>query len=261
MSQENESNRLEREKNFHNRSFGEGIRKKAHKYYSITLKSREYYREMLKSRASDANVLEYGCGPGSHSFMIAEHGGNVTGIDISDVAIDLAEEEAKKKGLHDRISFSVMDAEKLKFDNSSFDLICGTGILHHLDLGRSFAEISRVLTDDGVAVFIEPLGHNPLINFYRKLTPNLRTEDEHPLLIKDIKLAEMHFGKVEIKYFHFFSLAAVPFRNTPIFKLFLSFLDLIDLVFFAALPFFRKYSWTIVMKLSAPNKKNSIKNP
>lgn len=254
MSQESKSKRLEREQSFHDLSFGEGIRKKAHKYYSITLISREYYREILKSRASGANVLEYGCGPGSHAFMIAEQGANVTGIDISTVAINLAEAEAKDKGIRDRISFSVMDAEELEFDDSSFDLICGTGILHHLDLERSFAEINRVMKDDGMAVFIEPLGHNPLINLYRKLTPNLRTVDEHPLLIKDLKMAERQFREVELKYFHFFSLAAVPFRNTPIFKLLLTFLNYIDLVFFSVLPFSRKYSWSVVLKLSAPKK-------
>jgi len=252
LSQESGSDRLEREKKFHDLSFGEGTRKKAHKYYSIALKSREYYRDILRSRASGANALEYGCGPGSHAFMLAEQGAKVCGIDISDVAIDLAELEAKNRGIQDRISFSVMNAEELKFDDSSFDLICGTGILHHLDLERSFAEINRVLTDDGVAVFIEPLGHNPLINLYRKLTPDLRTVDEHPLLNKDLKLAERQFGEVEIKYFHFFSLTAVPFRNTLIFKPLLSLLNFIDTALFAVLPFSRKYSWSVVIKLSAP---------
>lgn len=39
--------------------------------------------------------------------------------------------------------------------------------------------------------FSEPLGHNPIINWYRNRTPEMRTEDEHPLLIKDIEFAKI----------------------------------------------------------------------
>ena len=42
-------------------------------------------------------------------------------------------------------------------------------------------EISRILKPNGKLLFIEPLGTNPLINFYRKLTPKSRSKDEHPL--------------------------------------------------------------------------------
>ncbi|MCH8929087.1 MAG: class I SAM-dependent methyltransferase [Candidatus Marinimicrobia bacterium] len=254
MNPQNDEKRLEREKDFHDLAFGENVRKKAHKYYSTALKSRKYYRQFLKSKASGANTLEYGCGPGSQVFMLAENGATVTGIDISDVAINLAKTEAESKGINDKISFFVMNAEELKFEESSFDLICGTGILHHLNLEQAYSELQRVVKKDGVALFIEPLGHNPLINLYRKLTPKLRTVDEHPLLYKDLILAKTYFKNVDIKYFHIFSLAAVPFRNTPLFKPLLGLLDFIDASLFFILPITRKYAWSVVMQLSAPLK-------
>jgi hypothetical protein len=61
------------------------------------------------------------------------------------------------------MSFEVMDAEALAFRDSSFELICGTSIIHHLDLPRAFSELRSVLTADGVEISFEPLGHNPLI--------------------------------------------------------------------------------------------------
>jgi ubiquinone/menaquinone biosynthesis C-methylase UbiE len=64
-----------------------------------------------------------------------------------------------------------MNAEATTFPDNSFDLICGSSILHHLNLDKACAEIRRILRPDGGAVFIEPLGHNPLINMFRKLTP------------------------------------------------------------------------------------------
>jgi hypothetical protein len=48
------------------------------------------------------------------------------------------------------------------------------------DLSLACSEIARVLRPGGPAIFVEPLGHNPLINAYRKRTPALRTVDEHP---------------------------------------------------------------------------------
>ena len=86
-----------------------------------------------------------------------------------------------------------MDAEELKFNESSFDLICEIGILHYLKLEKAYSELQRVVKKDGVALFIEPLGHNPFIKLYRKLTPRLRTLDEHPLLSKDLILAKKYF--------------------------------------------------------------------
>jgi SAM-dependent methyltransferase len=75
------------------------------------------------------------------------------------------------------VRFLVMDAESLGFDEGSFDVVVGSGILHHLALRQS-----RVLRPDGCAVFVDPLGHNIFIRLYRKLTPSMRTADEHPLL-------------------------------------------------------------------------------
>ena len=83
----------------------------------------------------------------------------------------MAVEKARKKAEHDTVtgvSFLVMDAESMKFEDKTFDVVYGSGILHHLNIDKAYRELARVLKPDGVAIFIEPLGHNPLINLYRK---------------------------------------------------------------------------------------------
>ena len=97
------------------------------------------------------------------------------------MAIEQAIEHARAEGLEDRLTFRVMDAEQLEFADDSFNLVCGSGVLHHLDLNRAYAEVARVLEPTGIGVFEEPLGHNPAINAYRRRTPEMRTVDEHPL--------------------------------------------------------------------------------
>ena len=53
-------------------------------------------------------------------------------------------------------------------EKNRFDIIYGTGILHHLNLKACLDEIERILKPGGKFVFIEPLGTNPVINLYRK---------------------------------------------------------------------------------------------
>jgi len=73
--------------------------------------------------------------------------------------------------------------------------VCGSGTLHHLYIDAAFKELVRVLKPNGCVVFFEPLGHNFLINLYRKLTPSMHSEDEHPLLAKMLN----YFGNISSK--------------------------------------------------------------
>ena len=236
--------RLQREKEFHNQTFSDNTRNAAKKYYTSADRGKSYYKKLILKDIEGKKALEYGCGPGSAAFDLAKNGAQVTAIDISDVAIQQTLEKADSEGL--AISASVMDAENLDFNDQSFDLICGSGILHHLDLKRSYEEIQRVLTTDGRAVFFEPLGHNPIINLYRNLTPSMRTDDEHPLLVKDLEFAKNYFNNVDATYFNLTATLAsfVKPLNNP--------LHGIDRFLFKNLPFLRKHAWIVVLEFSAP---------
>ena len=101
------------------------------------------------------------------------------------------------------------NAEELTFPDESFDVVIGNGILHHLDLDRALSGIERVLKPGGWAAFREPLGHNPFVNAYRKLTPNQRTDDEHPLLVGDLRTIERYFPGSEHEYFNLLDLLSI----------------------------------------------------
>ena len=106
-----------------------------------------------------------------------------------------------------KFEFFAMDAHDLKFEDETFDLIIGRGILHHLDFNIAIKEIKRVLKKNGEAYFQEPLGDNPLLKLFRLFTPNLRTKDERPFFKKDIINLEKDFN-VEFKYYGMFSFIA-----------------------------------------------------
>ena len=173
------------------------------------------------------------------------------GIDISSKGIKSAKD--KIENTEYEADYFVMDAENTGFHDSSFDIIVGTGIIHHLDILVSYQEICRILKKNGRAVFMEPLGHNPFINFYRGLTPQMRTQDEHPLKLKDIEILEQYFHNVEVEYFSLFTLLAVPFRSTFFFENLCHFFRDIDKAAFQ-IPFIKRYAWTIIIHASNPKK-------
>jgi SAM-dependent methyltransferase len=213
--------RLDRERDFHNGRFGAEADPRAHldKLYLAASWGYGEQARIVRDRARGAEVLEYGCADGALALSelgVAQLARRFEGIDISDEAVCKARARAGALGLG-HAAFRVMNAEALDYPDASFDLVYGRGILHHLVLDRAYAEIARVLRPGGLAVFTEPMGHNPLLNLYRRLTPKLRTSDEHPLLDADIRAAETCFSQVEATYFGLATLACVPFRGTALF--------------------------------------------
>ena len=209
----------------------------------------------LLKRCLNKRVLDYCCGNALTSIFLANNGAEVVGIDMSNVSIENARKEAKRQGVDEKTAFFVMDGEALEFDDDYFDVIYESGVLHHLDIQKAYRELTRVLKPNGEIICIEALGHNPVIHLYRKMSPHLRTkwEVEHILCKKDLEMTKRYFAKVETKFFHLATLAAVPFRNLPGFSILLKLLEAVDSVLLK-LPFLKWQAWQVVFVLSQPNK-------
>lgn len=248
--------RLAAEREFHNRKFGEAQEHGSpDSIYALPKAAYRAFDRELRTRAAGVDILEYGCGDCSYVTQLIEWGGRVTAIDISDEAIAAARELAEERGFARSACFARMNAEDLTFPDDSFDLIVGRAILHHLDLEKAYASIARVLRPGGTAIFLEPLGHNPIINLYRHFTPHLRTEDEHPLLMRDIKLAKRHFGSVQLDYFTLLSMGTLAVAKVPaLWDPTLKALDALDSRLFKLLPIAGRWAWTVSMVMSNPRK-------
>jgi len=244
--------RKQNEKRFHDETFASNSRSDLGRFYSIVAPSRDYFQERVLGGCKGLAVLEYGCGPGTHSFQLAQHGArSVAGVDISPVAIRQATDRAKSQQ-NRNLQFAVGDAEYLPFKSRLFDLVSGTAILHHLDMERSLTEIARVLKTDGMAAFIEPLDYNPAIKLFRHFTPQHRTVDEHPLKLHDLRLIRRKFKIVNFRYFHLTTLALIPFAKTTNFAALVRFFAAFDQVLFKILPFTRLLAWQVVMFVEQP---------
>jgi SAM-dependent methyltransferase len=240
--------RKDRERDFHNAAFSEGRRRKVRGLYRIAGPARAHYDMLLDAAPRRARVLEFGCGQEASAFRLAQRGCDVTAIDISDVAVADARREALRRGLAN-ITCLRMDAEELLLATESVDLVCGTGILHHLELRAAAAEIARVLRPGGRAVFLEPLGHNPLVNAFRFLTPGLRTADEHPLMAADLRLLQDSFAGVAVKHVALLALLCIPLLRVPGIDRALELLHRADALLLRALPGLKKFCWLCVIEM------------
>jgi len=153
------------------------------------------------------SVLEIGCGYGELTAWLAMQGARVTARDLSPGMIEIARRVALRAGVADRIAFEPGPGEDLPYPDASYDVVFGHDVLHHLDLSVTMKEIRRVLKPGGRAVFAEPLGHNPVLNRYRDLSPETRTPDESPLLFSDFAPMSEGFASFEHREFHLFTMA------------------------------------------------------
>lgn len=223
------------------------------RFYAITRRSDEAVADWFRDRARGMTALDYCCGLGQRTIELARHGALVYGIDISREELRTARAAAAQAGIGHRTRFLAMDAEKLAFRGDSFDLIICSGVLHHLDVNLAFHELARVIKPSGEILCHEALRYNPIIQAYRRLTPRLRTswEADHILTLKEVKLARRYFGRVEVRYFHLFSILAVPFRRSALFGPILRFCEALDRVVLR-LPLIQLMAWQMLFVLSQP---------
>ena len=95
-------------------------------------------------------------------------------------------------------------------------------------------------------MFIEPLGTNPIINLYRKLTPKSRSEDEHPLVEKDFKFIKEKLTNITLKYYGFLTLVFFPFYKSPQQSMIFKGLVKLDQFLFK-IKFFRLFAWSVLV--------------
>ena len=245
--------RQDREREFHDRHYGEaGGRGGADRFYEVTAPSTQRFTELVEAAAGGRDCLEYGCASGELALQVAERAHSVVGFDISPVVIEQARSALADAPVPGAVSFEVAEAEALPFADRSFDLAFGAGVLHHLDLVPTLDEMRRVLRPDGRAVFVEPMGHNPAINWYRRRTPGVRTPDEHPLVRADLEAMAGRFETATVEFFHLATLAAVALTGHRAFEPTRRALSHLDAVLLAPRSPLRWWSWVCVVQLAHP---------
>ena len=128
------------------------------------------------------NLLEVGCSTGIDLVRFARAGANVTGIDLSKTAIDLARTNFMQSGLN--ADLFVMNGECMQFPDNMFDLVYAHGVLQYTaDTEKMIAESHRVLKPGGEAIMMVYNKYSWL-NLMRNVTKVPLEHEDAPVLKK-----------------------------------------------------------------------------
>jgi SAM-dependent methyltransferase len=127
-------------------SFGKVRKDELHNMLGI-----RWYEE-LKNNLPEKNgtrILDVGTGTGYFSILLARHGYDMVGIDLTPAMIDEARAQADEESL--KILFYVMDGQKLSFPDESFDAVITRNLTWTLpNPEKAYHEWYRVLKKGGI---------------------------------------------------------------------------------------------------------------
>ncbi len=224
------------------------------KFYFLAQRAMRRYEQAFGDVAGK-RILVVGCSEGG-VMPFARKGARVTGIDISPEAIASLTKRSAEENLSHLADAQVMDAHDPSYEAGTFDIVCCTGVLHHLDTQRAVQAWSRILRSDGRVLMLEPMAWNPAVALYRVLTPDMRTPDEHPLTPRDFGMMKKSFGKVDTHAYVLSSVLALGWLVVPDFwnirRRTAALLSRVDDALLFVLPPLKYFCWTAVIELRAP---------
>ena len=121
---------------------------------------REECRTLLRWLAPrpEERILDIGCGDGHYDALIAGSGAYVVGIDVHPERLRIA----GSRNQNDRTEYHFVDAERMGFEEASFDKALSLCVMEHLrDDLRVMGHVFRVLKPGGLFVFSADSLSNP----------------------------------------------------------------------------------------------------
>jgi ubiquinone/menaquinone biosynthesis C-methylase UbiE len=156
---------------------------------------REVAQKLRSREFREGRIIDVGCGSGATAIVLAQAfpRSEVVGIDLSESLLRLASQAAQAAGLADRVRFEPGDAERIPYDEDSFDIVLSLNMVHIVEYPiQMLDEIERILVPDG-ALFIVDLRRSWLGLFEREMKSAL-TPQEAKALFAQSTLREGSFS-------------------------------------------------------------------
>jgi len=144
--------------------------------------------------------LEVGCGRGGGCHYIKRYlkARRVVGIDISKINIDYC----RKYSAFNGVAFQVGDAEKIPFDDKSFDVMVNIESSHHYpNIDRFFKEVHRILKPDGHFLYADFWSPHQMEKIKEKLRKcNLKIVSENDITANVLESRRQRSKSLEVHY-------------------------------------------------------------
>ena len=160
--------------------------------------------DLIKQYKTKGNLLDIGCASGGFLAEAQKRGWEVSGVEISQYAAELATQKCKCK-------IVVGTLEDAHFNDASFDVVSVGDILEHVSSPSNFLlELKRVLKDDGIAYIAVPNAASFYYAFFGLLSKwnhkNYFVLPHHlyhfsPLTLKKV-LDKSGFDLMELRFSH-----------------------------------------------------------
>lgn len=162
------------------------------------------YSYYLLGDVNGKAVLDFGCGSGQNSLLMARRGAKVFAMDISESLLQLAHRRLIVNGIDSGVHFFTGSAHDIALATESVDIVFGIAILHHLELPMVASEVKRVLRKGGRAIFQEPVRNSKMIRLVRGLIPYQSPDVspyERPLTDEELKDFASGFSRYRSRAF------------------------------------------------------------
>ncbi len=175
-------------------------------------------------------VLEIGCGIGTIVHELSLKGCEVTGIDISNYAVEYGRQK------YPQIKLEVHPAESLPYEDGCFDVVLSFDLFEHIaEIDLHISEVWRVLGRGGYYLFQTPNKYSNVIfetlrtksQHWRKFHPSLHTPAQlkrrlrrHGFEVGFVKMNtinEFTLNKIKKYKFLSFVMKHINFRYMPLF--------------------------------------------
>ena len=143
-------------------------------------------KHLPKGEPRNVKVLDVGTGPGFFAILLAEAGYQVTAVDYTE---EMLKEAGKNAGeLAEQITWKQMDAQKLDFEDETFDAVVSRNLTWNLEKPeKAYEEWMRVLKPGGKMLNYDANWYHHLFDKEkrkeyeedRKRVENLQMEDHY----------------------------------------------------------------------------------
>jgi 2-polyprenyl-3-methyl-5-hydroxy-6-metoxy-1,4-benzoquinol methylase len=115
--------------------------------------------DLISSIPPGSQVLDFGCGVGRWTRMMAKRGCRVTAVDFSASMLNEAKERISAAGFATNTRFIQADVSQLDLEKASFDVVFGVTVLQHVlserQLTETIARLARLLRPGGRMILME----------------------------------------------------------------------------------------------------------